>query len=352
MRKKVGVVIMRAQGYHSQHHEHIVRAAKDNDYTIVILGSANARISQKNPFSYAQRVAMMRENTFRDTGLDGKMVFVGGVPNHPNNLIWRDSVVREVQRKVGDHVEMDVTLYGSNKDASSFYLNLFPEWKQALTPVTEKVDATEIRELYFKGFQTIHFLRDHPHVSKQTLKAMMEFKYNPDLQDEYDYYRAEGEKFKDYPYRDSLNVNCADAVIKVGRKVLMIRRGKTPGKGCVACPGGHKHEFETYLEACLRELDEEAHIGVTRQQLMERLVGNLLFDEPNRSEGPVTRSTVAFLFDLSDMFDEGQFPEVYADDDAMETLWLDIEKVFTMENVYDDHAKIVHDLVTTFCDDF
>lgn len=351
MRKtKVGVVIMRAQGYHDQHHNHILRAAAENDTVVIVFGSINARVSMKNPFSFEQRVRMLASNTLADERLNGKNLKAIGVRNHPDNFAWRDSVVEGVHKIAGD--DIDVTLYGSDKDSSTFYLALFPQWKHSLTEVAVKVDATEIRELYFKGHQTVHYLRDHPRVSKHTLAAMMEFRFNASLQDEYDYYKAEGEKFAAYPYRDSLNVACADAVIKVGSKVLMIRRGKVPGLRCPALPGGHKHEFETFLEACMRELNEEAHINVSKQDLMDHWVGDLMFDEPNRSEGPLTRMTRAFLFDLTDMFEEGQYPEVYADDDAMETLWVEIEELFTMDNVYDDHAKIVWELVTTFCDDF
>jgi bifunctional NMN adenylyltransferase/nudix hydrolase len=240
------------------------------------------------------------------------------------------------------------TLYGSNKDSTSFYLELFPAWKLSITPVEVQVDATEIRELYFKGHQTAHFLHDHPHVSLGTIEAMKEFKFNPDLQEEYEYYKKEGANFAGYPYPSCLNVSCGDSVVVVNGKVLMVRRKKVPGKGCIALPGGHKENNETYVDAAIRELIEEAQIGVSKDLLYDNIVGCQVFDDPNRSEGPLTRITVGVLIDLSSLFEGDAKPEVFANDDAMEVLWVDLEELYQMANVYDDHAKIVHDLATTF----
>jgi bifunctional NMN adenylyltransferase/nudix hydrolase len=341
---------MRGQGIHDQHIAHVKRAAKENDVVVIVFGSYNARVSQRNPFSFKQRCDMLFANTRSDDELRQKPIIAVGVDNHPNDFAWRDSVLKAVQTEAAPHSDdHKYTLYGSNKDSTSFYLNLFPQWKLSLSEISVNVDATEIRELYFKGQQTVALLRDHPHVSQATLQAMAHFNFNPLLQKEYDYYKKEAKDFANYKYPDTLTFSCADSVVVVNGKVLMIRRGNPnmPGYDCIALPGGIKNRNESFFDASLRELDEETCIQVSRDTLLDSHLGCWMFDDPRRSEG-IPRVTMAQLYDLSWLYEGDDKPFVAPKDDAKETMWVDIEKLYTMPNVYDDHAKIVYDMITLF----
>ena len=52
----------------------------------------------------------------------------------------------------------------------------------------------------------------------------------------------------------------ASACIWRGGQVLLIKRGKDPGKGLWSLPGGKIEHGETALEAAMRELFEETHV--------------------------------------------------------------------------------------------
>ncbi|MEU3050381.1 NUDIX hydrolase [Streptomyces sp. NPDC006984] len=67
------------------------------------------------------------------------------------------------------------------------------------------------------------------------------------------------------------------AVTDDGR-VLLIKRDWPPFEGHWALPGGHVDEGETSLQAAVRELEEEAGVRVTEDEL--RLVG--VWDQPDR----------------------------------------------------------------------
>lgn len=348
IKKKVGVVIMRAQGYHKQHHEHVQRSAAENSTTVVLFGSANARISPKNPFTVNQRIGMLYVNVRNDPSLANSNILGIGINNHPSDITWRDNVLSKMEIFGGDE-ETEYTLYGSNKDASSFYLELFPTWNKAIIPITTVADATTIRDLYFKGKQTVAYLRDYPHITEATLNSLALMKYNAILQNEYEYYQNEAVLFGNYKYPETLNFCCADNVVIVNGKVLMVERGnsKMPGFGCIALPAGFKNNNETFFEAGLRELNEETCIQVSRQTLLDSHMGSWMFDNPKRSLG-LTRCTMAAIFDLSHLYEGEDRPLVTPKDDARATLWVDIEKLYTMENVYDDHAKIVYDMIQTY----
>lgn len=340
---------MRAQGYHKEHHAHVQRAVAENQCTIVLFGSANRRISTKNPFSAAQRIGMLYANVKSDPKLVDASIFGMGIDDHPCNIAWRDNVLAKLQSFFGTDEDFEYTLYGSEKDASSFYLKLFPMWKKSLNAISSDADATEIRELYFKGKQTVAFLRDHPFITDATLNTLMLMKYNPILQNEYDYYQREAITFGNYKYPETLNFCCSDSVVVVNGKVLMIERGNPnmPGFGCVALPGGFKNNDETFFDASIRELDEETCLQVSYNDLIDSHVGCWMFDDPKRSLGLV-RCTMAQLFDLSHLYEGDDKPQVTPKDDARATMWVDIESLYTMSNVYDDHAKIVYDMVTMF----
>ena len=88
------------------------------------------------------------------------------------------------------------------------------------------------------------------------------------------------------PQTPLLAVDCV-AIDRKGR-VLLIRRGREPFKGCYALPGGFVAIGETVEDGCRRELFEET--GVKAGRL--RLIG--VYSDPRRDPRGHTVS-VAFL---------------------------------------------------------
>jgi bifunctional NMN adenylyltransferase/nudix hydrolase len=341
MVKRIGVLIGRFQGYHQYHHEHVSAAALENDLLIILIGSANVRRSIKNPFTVEERIQMIEANIKDDMELRNTRIVFRPANNHPDNAVWASWVKQHVNQFVGE-LEPLITLYGSDKDASTFYLSLFPEWKKAVTPAKGTFNATRMREQWFEAGQLItRDMGKNMEIPTPTLLWLANnWKYNENLQGEWQYYKREKALFSGYPFPETLTFNCADAVVRCHDRVLMIRRKHNPGKGCLALPGGFKNRDETFFDAAVRELKEETTIDIPYTPLMLSLVKTQLFDDPSRSMG-IPRATLAAYFDVSKYYLDGEYPNTKADDDADEVEWVRINDLMFATDVYDDHSAIV-----------
>ncbi|BAQ18571.1 ADP-ribose pyrophosphatase [Methyloceanibacter caenitepidi] len=130
-----------------------------------------------------------------------------------------------------------------------------------------------------------------------------------------------------FPKTPALTVDCV--VFDPRGRVLLIRRGHEPFKGCYALPGGFVDVGETVEDGCRRELREET--GVTVGDLL--LVG--VYSDPARDPRGHTVSTV-FLAQLATPADP------VAGDDAAAAAWVDDWRA---ERLAFDHAKILEDAV-------
>jgi bifunctional NMN adenylyltransferase/nudix hydrolase len=128
-----------------------------------------------------------------------------------------------------------------------------------------------------------------------------------------------------------------DAVVRCGAHVLLIRRGRSPGKGLRALPGGFLDPRETLLQAAIRELVEETQIDIPEPQVRAGLRGVRVFDHPRRSHrGRVI--THAHYFDLGDR----PLPRVLGLDDAAHAEWVPIAGLADLEDQFlDDHHLVL-----------
>jgi len=128
-----------------------------------------------------------------------------------------------------------------------------------------------------------------------------------------------------------------DAVVRAGGHVLLVRRGRAPGQGLWALPGGFLDPSETVLRAALRELVEETGLPLSHRQMEQALRGVKVFDHPQRSQrGRIV--THAHYFDLGGMAP----PPVQGGDDAAAARWVGVEQLPSLETqLHDDHFHVV-----------
>jgi bifunctional NMN adenylyltransferase/nudix hydrolase len=167
------------------------------------------------------------------------------------------------------------------------------------------------------------------------LRAWAALPYFGELAREWASLRKEKARWAGSPYPPVLVT--VDAVLKCGDKVLLIRRGRSPGKGLYAVPGGFIEQRETVYQSTLRELAEETGIRLLDSDIRNALKAVQVFDHPDRSQrGRVI--THAHLFDLGSR----RPPETQAADDAASAEWIAIDKLASLEDQFhDDHFHIL-----------
>ncbi|CAL9999989.1 cytidyltransferase [Vibrio phage D484] len=331
------IYIGRFRPFHNGHLSSIIEAfnALNLDKMTVLIGSCNRHRSPKNPFVFEEVREMIQRSL--PEAIANKVV-IKSLYDHSNNDVWATEV-REKARGA-------THIVGFDKDASSFYLKMFPELKSFEPTPTQIGDgvlsASFIRDLYFREV-LLHKARATTILPTGTIEVLDEWTLTEafaDIQAEYNKANEEILKFADYPYKDHLNIACADNVVTCAGHVLLGVRKNNPGKGCLAIPGGHKSEHETFFDAALRELDEETNIKVPEKVLRGSLKAEKMFDDPTRSY-PHTRITMAYHIDI-ETDANGKFPRIKAGDDLESVHWVPLSEVRELQHkMYDDHYQII-----------
>lgn len=311
MSNKVGIFIGRFQPIHAGHIHAIGIAATQVKELIILVGSANQCRSIKNPWSYAERNQMIAAK-LRTANITNVTI----VPL--NDYPYSDSQwITDVRSTVEHFTTEQPILFGHMKEGND-YLKWFPDWKFRSIEAQTKLCATDIRNEMFETNS---------------------FELPKSVRDDWAFYQKERELFKNYPFPDTLNFNCADAVLECQGHVLLIKRKFAPGAGQWALPGGFRNQRETFLECAIRELKEETNVRIPEKVLRGSIVKTELFDSPNRSFG-IPRNTLAVYMRVNPDPD-GSLPRANGADDAVECKWFSLTSVLNGLQLYDDHLAII-----------
>jgi bifunctional NMN adenylyltransferase/nudix hydrolase len=330
------VVIMRAQPLHNAHLELINRAAELAKNVIILLGSSKQPRTFKNPFTFSERCGMILRSIKLDPAVQ---VYIEPLVDIPyNDQVW----VLNVQDIVAECTHGNsICLLGHNKDSSTGYLKMFPQWSfEDFDNVANQLNATDIRDLYFKRPYNQDYIKGV--VPDNVLEFLNEFHDTPDYNDileEKEFIEKYKQQFAGLQYAPVfVTVDCL--IIQSGH-VLMIKRRSNPGKNLMALPGGYLNAGtdRSLLDAAIRELKEETGIKVPEPVLRGSIIQSKVFDAIDRDpRGRVI--THAFHIELP----AGPLPKVKGMDDALKAKWVPLSEI-TSENCYSDHAEIIKVLV-------
>ena len=332
------VFIGRFQPVHTAHLEIIKRASELAKQVILIVGSANQPRTYKNPFSSQEREIMLREVIYESA------IYSAGVRiEHNYDTIYNDQAwsVR-VQALVAKHSLPNdkIGIIGHDKDESTFYLKMFPQWGKEEVELVEPLNATNIRDLFFKRDVNLNFLTSVVPVS--TINFLGKFMNTPDFEQivrEREFVEAYKKQYASLPYPPIFVTS--DAVVIQSGHVLMIKRKAEPGRGLWALPGGfvNANTDRSVKDAMLRELREETGIKVPAPVLAGSIQDSHVFDAVDRSSRGRT-ITHAFKIVLPD----GELPKVKGSDDAEKARWVPIAEVRS-EECFEDHYEIIQHFV-------
>jgi len=342
------VFIGRFQPFHNGHRHVIEAALRQAGQVIVLVGSAFAAPSHRNPWGFDERQSMIAGSFTPDEA--ARLAILPLEDRLYNNTVW----VEQVQEAVDDLVEARhdfatsprIGLIGLNKDNTSYYLKLFPQWGSIEVTEQATLAATALREALFSDEAAGWLARAGEAVPANVLAQLARFQADEAYRrilEEYRFIRGYRQSWAAAPYEPVFVTT--DAVVIQAGHVLLIERGSRPGKGLLALPGGYLGTTETVEESMLRELREETRIRVPDPVLRGSIVGPpKVFDEPNRD--PRGRFiTHAFLLALAPRREEGfKLPKVKGSDDAVTAHWRPLAEC-RRADMFLDHYDIIQNMV-------
>lgn len=276
------VVIGRMQLPHKPHLHLVTTALELASRVVVVLGSAFHSRNIKNPFTYSEREAMIRLCLTEEQ--NERVTFVP-VRDYGNDAKWTEVVKAKVDRII-DSRERRVKCVGYFKDASSYYLNGLP-WDVHNAGSPMDIDATALRNMMYESEDlgiTFEVMKTYvPESVLKYIKAWSKLPHLQYLQEEYAKIQTERKTYGapfgvtgDFVLR---------VVVKGVRYVLLVKRGRMPGRGAYAVPGGfYEPELnETLFQCALREAMEETQHTIWLPQLMAGYKGCKFYDNPYRS---------------------------------------------------------------------
>ena len=341
------VFIGRFQPFHNGHKAVIETALKQAKEVVVVVGSSFAARNIRNPFTFQERKAMIEAcftepQHFTYEGAQGrvkvprvKVVPVSDYPYDDNK--WVNAIQKVVDDTVPD--AKDVGLIGHSKDSTSYYLNIFPRWKNHVeVEDVGGINATDIRKMLFEDgspgkIASLMPTRAYTSMADMIIQNATTGGAWDTLSKEYDMVKKYKEAWKSAPFPPTFMT--VDAVVVQSGHILLVKRGDMPGKGLWALPGGFLNQEETMLDGAIRELKEETKIKVPVPVLKGSIKESKTFDAPNRSSRGRT-ITQAFLIDLG----VGELPKVKGADDAEKAFWVPFNKV-KQEKMFEDHFAII-----------
>ena len=396
------VFIGRFQPFHAGHARVVEEGLRQGRRMVVLVGSANEPRSFRNPFTAEERIEMIRSSF----GFDPRLVVLPLEDSEYNLSDWLERANQTVERAWSTLCAADaslpgtpkVALIGHPKDASSYYLNLFPAWGSIGVPQHLVLNATDIRTQLFGSLAIIRepldaafthqltqllsegvppkeaitqandvkmgeFLEHYTRVAmcgaRGFLKAadgqaMLPAPVNAFLNSflDTDAYREMAHEYafvaryqwawRLSPYPPQFLT--ADAVVIKSGHVLMVKRRAFPGKGLWALPGGFVEKDEPIEVACLRELAEETALKVPPAVLKGSVRGREVFDDPFRSSRGRT-VTHAFLIDLG----VGPLPKIKTggqadDEETFRIAWVPLARL-RRDKCFEDHYSIIRRMV-------
>ncbi|MBX9884036.1 MAG: bifunctional nicotinamide-nucleotide adenylyltransferase/Nudix hydroxylase [Novosphingobium sp.] len=345
-----GVFIGRFQPLHIGHEHVITRTLESVERLIVLVGSANVARDPRNPFTYAEREAMLR-SAFRHEIAQGRLIIAPIDDRLYSDTAWVAQVQRQVRALVLEHGnqrgfqnhgirDFRVALTGYGKDATSYYLKLFPEWENLqIDSQYGTFSSSDVRTRYFQRIPDVPAAILSPGVAQFLREFMLGEPFRGLLE--------EAKYLADYPKQWGTGpFVTADAVVVQSGHILLVERGRAPGKGLLALPGGFVNPAERIRDAAIRELREETAISDGKGQIPPAMLASFIedartrvFDAPSRSlRGRII--THAFLFRLPE---RRKLFAVKGGDDAAHAQWYRFGDL-APEMLFEDHWSIIEEM--------
>lgn len=365
--EKVYVYIGRFQMAHAGHEATIKHALENSDRLVILVGSSDMARDSKNPFTFDERKQVLDAMSSRLAQAEwakGRSVKVNILPIHDyvyNNSKWLMEVHEQV-KSVTQSENIFITGCQKEADASTFYLNFFPQWQQDFIPeqtviktvsddydhkdyvehrdksVKVTINSTAMRQQFFSTKQVPEEL---PEETKEFLEKFMKTKpmVFDNLIGEFNFVQRYRSEMKEKLPYDNIPFLTGDALVICAGHVLLVKRRTFPGKGLYALPGGFFDAWQDkdQVQTALRELKEETKIDVPLKVLEGSIRESMEFGDFNRSLRWRIITRCAHI-----QLQDNTLPKVKGSDDAEKAFWMPLgELVKNRDKFFEDHLSII-----------
>jgi bifunctional NMN adenylyltransferase/nudix hydrolase len=341
------VFIGRFQPFHNAHLEIVKRAYELTDNLIMIIGSQYKPVTYKNPFQISLEHlttnsywSALRQTILGSVNVESEMekdLEIEIQEDIYGDAKWCDAVQEKV-KYCAETLESPnkIGIIGCDKDETSYYLKMFPQWELIEVPLEQNLSATQIRELYFVEEPNMNFVKSVvPEEVFNYLNDMKSSEWHNHIVNERRFIETYKSQYASLPWPPIFVT--VDSVVFQSGHVLMVRRNAYPGKGLIALPGGFldANSDSSLEDAMIRELREETGLKVPSPVLCGSIRNTHVFDSIHRSSRGRT-ITHAFNIVLSD----GELPRVKGGSDADKAFWIPFSELDPRE-CFEDHYQII-----------
>lgn len=334
------VFIGRFQIPHHSHQQIFETALRGARHVLILVGSSNVTRSIKNPFTFAERKVMIESSLSKHLS----RVTIQPLSDYPYmESMW----LKGVQEKAQHTAEITQTdpkrigIIGHLKDATSYYIKSFPQWRRLLLPNFDGRSATELRTLLLSPAMQGHgnemMLRASvPEPVFDFLQAFRQMPQYANLVEEYEFIRTYREPYEALPHKPIFVT--VDAVVTMAGHILVTERQASYGKGQLALPGSFLQSGERFHEAVMRVLRDEKRLKIPEPVLRSAIAAApvRVIDDPNRS---LRGHTVTHAYHLDLQGDT--LAEVRAGRNTSRPSWMSMADFYALDGrMFEDHWHI------------
>ncbi len=177
------VYIGRFQPFHSGHLASVQFGLSIAKNVIIALGGFHLASSPTDPWTTLERKKMILKSLTSDERKRVKFVFIRD--RLYDESLWKENLSTEIRLLTPSKAKM--VIIGHDKDESSYYLKIFPQWKFIDTGNFSDINGTRVRHEYFQNIisdenivpkPVAHFLKVFQKRSIFTILQNEYFRYN------------------------------------------------------------------------------------------------------------------------------------------------------------------------------
>lgn len=357
MKYNAGLLLGRYQLLTEGHLASAIKMSAEVEHPHIGIGSVNRSRDTRNPWTFEERSEMWKAAL--PPAISSNFRFFGQ-EDLGNPFRWASAIENRMSQSLANIFSNDeavsVGLYGHRKDQTSFYLDDFPHYILEQLPNVDNINASDLREGYFR----LDFDAWRRGAASKVPKGVLDWLANFRSTDEYENLAEEASrqdradipwKKRDAPDQPGLPHDVifidAAAVVVQGNRVLLHRRNNFPGKGYWSLPEAPLHLREDPKAAAIRIAIEKTSIDVSETMLRKSLRDSWTMTDPYRTTRGRTISLPS-VFHLNPT-PRGKTPEERRKSMALPRLRADGNNgFFTFDEVrkmrpkiYADHAIII-----------